>query len=91
VSNDANRGALMLNLYCDVHEYVAALRAADVACATKAEMQFICDMRIRWSRHTSAMRITWTEQRQLLALAARGGWNVKARLNMGPIVIECSA
>jgi hypothetical protein len=88
-SNDANKGTLMLDLYDDIHAFVRVLRAADIATRTKAEMAFVMDLRIRWSRYLAEMRITKQEHKQLQALAARGG--LILRTYMPSVSVECSA
>jgi len=74
-SSKNQRGTLMLNLYRDVYQFAACLRAADYASATKAEMVFVCDLRYRHMREDSKMRLTTKEWQRLTMLAIRGGWD----------------
>jgi hypothetical protein len=85
-----NRGTLMLSLYRDIHHFVAVLRAADIATSTKAEIEFVIDLRLRWSCDLGAMRMTQEEHRRLTMLAVRGGSEIRAHV-MPEIAIECSA
>jgi hypothetical protein len=66
---------LMLNLYRSVYHFIAALRFADQASDTMAEIRFIERLRWRHIRKGSRMKMTMQEHERFTALAIKGGWN----------------
>jgi hypothetical protein len=69
---DTNKGRPMLRLYRDVYAFADLLNAADHHLLTRAEMQFIADIRFRHMRHHPEMRLRWKEHVRLCALAVLG-------------------
>jgi hypothetical protein len=65
---DTNKGRRMLRRYRDVHAFVEVLNTADRRCTKRSDIEFICDLRMRWFHETDAMRLRWPEHVRLIAL-----------------------